>query len=179
MEVSIVLAHDLNLGIGNKGGLPWPKIPEDMRLFGRLTRGKSVIMGRATWDSLKEPYKPLPKRHNIVVSRGAQNYPYPEGATGVFSLEEALTEAYCHPGETNECVVIGGATLYNHFFRESMQMPISQTTIVPVIYATVVFGKFECDTHVADYRAGRSMQQQSELLTCPSSGLQYQFETWV
>lgn len=53
--------------IGDKGGLPWPRIAEDMRRFRTLTMGHAVVMGNNTWKSL--PKAGLPGRRPIIVSR--------------------------------------------------------------------------------------------------------------
>ena len=54
--------------IGKDNAIPW-HYPEDLKRFKRLTIGKTVIMGRNTWESL--PIKPLPKRRNIVITRSS------------------------------------------------------------------------------------------------------------
>ncbi len=54
--------------IGADGGIPW-HIPEDMKFFRESTAGSTVLMGRRTWDSLPERFRPLPGRTNIVVTR--------------------------------------------------------------------------------------------------------------
>ena len=61
----MVCAMAQNRVIGRDNGIPWD-LPEDRKHFRNVTLGHSVIMGRATWESLG---KPLPKRRNIVVSR--------------------------------------------------------------------------------------------------------------
>lgn len=63
--ISAVVAVDNNFGIGSKGSLLF-HIPEDMKMFKKLTSGGIVIMGRKTYESL--PSKPLPFRANIVVT---------------------------------------------------------------------------------------------------------------
>lgn len=87
--------------IGRDGQLPW-RLPEDLKHFRRLTLGKTVLMGRKTWDSLG---KPLEGRRNWVLSRDAAFRP--AGAEVFAALELAL--AAHGPGEL---VVIGGAELY-------------------------------------------------------------------
>lgn len=62
---SIIVAADINNGIGKNGKLPW-NIPDDLRIFRTITTNSTVIMGRKTWESL--PVKPLKNRHNIVIS---------------------------------------------------------------------------------------------------------------
>lgn len=91
------------IGIDNR--MPW-HLPEDMKFFRETTRGKPVIMGRKTWESLPDAFRPLPGRVNIVVSRNAA-YPA-DGATVVGSLPDALTAA----GDTDIVFVMGGADLY-------------------------------------------------------------------
>jgi dihydrofolate reductase len=66
--INAIFAADYNGGIGLNGGLPWPNNPEDMARFQELTTGHVVVMGRKTWDSLPDRYRPLPNRINVVVT---------------------------------------------------------------------------------------------------------------
>ena len=93
-----VVAADEEWGIGRDGDLAW-RLPGDMRWFRELTIGKppegvqnTVIMGRKTWDSIPPRYRPLPGRHNVVVSRNPE-LSLPEGVTLVHSLDEGLGRA--------------------------------------------------------------------------------------
>lgn len=65
--IRAILAADTNWGIGKDGTMPWPHNSEDLKWFKECTLNSTVIMGRKTWDSL--PFKPLPNRQNVVVSR--------------------------------------------------------------------------------------------------------------
>jgi dihydrofolate reductase len=76
--------------IGKDNALPW-HLPADLRHFKALTTGHTVIMGRKTWESLPEKFRPLPGRRNIVVTRNA-GYAAP-GATVVTSLPAAMAAA--------------------------------------------------------------------------------------
>ena len=69
-RVSIIAAVGKNRELGKDGKLLW-HIREDMRRFKALTTGHPVIMGRKTWESLPEKFRPLPGRTNIVVTRQA------------------------------------------------------------------------------------------------------------
>jgi len=101
---SIVVAFDAVRTIGRNGGLPWEgQLPADMRHFKELTEGESIIMGRRTFDSLPDDYRPLPNRRNIVLSLSAAAI---EGALVAHSLDEAYELAGENP------LVIGGADIY-------------------------------------------------------------------
>nr|AIA16123.1 Dihydrofolate reductase [uncultured bacterium]AIA16175.1 Dihydrofolate reductase [uncultured bacterium]AIA16240.1 Dihydrofolate reductase [uncultured bacterium] len=104
--VTLVAAVAKNGCIGKNGELPW-SIPEDMKRFKKLTTGSIVVMGRKTWESIPKKFRPLPNRHNVVVTRQA-DYPVPDGVDRYTSLDEAL-DAFA----TNTVMVIGGAEIYN------------------------------------------------------------------
>ena len=94
--------------IGKNGALLW-QIPEDLKHFKALTSGHPVVMGRKTWESLPEKFRPLPGRVNIVVTRQAGYRAL--GASVAKSLDEALRAATLAPG-SDEIFVIGGGELY-------------------------------------------------------------------
>ena len=91
--------------IGAGGRLPW-HLPEDLRLFRELTAGSTVVMGRRTWDSLPERFRPLPGRRNIVVTHNTQ-WQAP-GAEVAHSLQAALALVAGVP----KAFVMGGGQLY-------------------------------------------------------------------
>jgi len=68
VQIISIAAMDEGRVIGADGGLPW-RIPEDMKRFSALTTGHTVLMGRKTYESLPDKYRPLPNRNNIVASR--------------------------------------------------------------------------------------------------------------
>jgi dihydrofolate reductase len=98
---TIIAAMDRNRLIGVDNALPW-RLSADLQNFKKLTSGNAIIMGRKTWDSLG---RPLPKRHNIVITRNP-NFTA-EGCTVVSSLEAALKAA-----ENEEAFIIGGGQIY-------------------------------------------------------------------
>lgn len=101
----IVAMNEFGL-MGQDGDLPWPPMPNDMKRFREKTRGKRVIMGRKTWDSLPSKFRPLPDRENWVISRDP-NLVLP-GAVVCNSFESARASV----PENEEAVVIGGAQIY-------------------------------------------------------------------
>jgi len=103
MHVSLIAALDRNFAIGRGNALPW-HLPDDLRRFKALTLGKSVLMGRKTAESLG---RALPKRRNLVMSRGGR-VPF-AGMQAVASLDEAIAQA---AGEARELCVIGGGEVY-------------------------------------------------------------------
>ena len=107
MTLSHIVAAAENGTIGVDGQLPW-NIPEDMKFFREKTKGKALIMGRKTFESVGHP---LPNRLNVVVTR-QPNYTA-EGAVVVSSIEEGV--AYCqkHIEEYgDEIFIIGGGESY-------------------------------------------------------------------
>ena len=105
MNLALIAAVARNGVIGRGGALPW-RLPEDLQHFRRVTMGAPVIMGRKTWDSLPERFRPLPGRRNIVVTRQADWRA--AGAEAAPSFEAALALA----GDAARAFVIGGAELY-------------------------------------------------------------------
>jgi dihydrofolate reductase len=105
VSLAIIAAVARNGVIGRDGALPW-QLPEDLAHFRRVTAGCTVIMGRRTWESLPPKFRPLPGRHNIVVTR--QPGWRAEGATVAADLDMALAAA----GDAPRVFVIGGAELY-------------------------------------------------------------------
>ena len=108
MTLGLIWAQTPAGVIGNGGVIPW-RLPEDMAHFRAVTDGHPVIMGRATWVSLPERFRPLPGRLNIVLSRDPA-FVAP-GAHVAPSLEAAL--ALAHDDSTGGDVwVMGGAAVY-------------------------------------------------------------------
>lgn len=106
MPIRAIWAEASTGAIGADGGMPW-ELPEDMAFFKRATSGCPVVMGRRTWQSFPDRFRPLPDRPNIVVTRD-QGFEAP-GARVVHSLDDALEEA---AKLDDEVWVIGGAEIY-------------------------------------------------------------------
>jgi dihydrofolate reductase len=105
MSVSLIAAVADNGCIGKKNQLPW-YLPEDLKRFKQLTTGKVVLMGRRTWESLPEKFRPLPNRTNVVITR-QPNFTVPAGVEVYPDITAALQK---HSGD--ELFIIGGAEIY-------------------------------------------------------------------
>lgn len=117
----MVVAYDKNRGIGAENDLLWQRdLPADLKHFRRLTIGKSIIMGRKTFESIGS--RPLPDRQNIVLSRTP---------TGVEKVITAGSLAAAYAMAQYPVVVIGGESV----FRQALPD-------VDVIYATEVDASF-------------------------------------
>lgn len=126
MKLSIIVATAEQGVIGKDNQLIW-HLPEDLKMFRRLTTGHVIIMGRKTFESIG---KPLPNRTSIIISRN--NDYQVEGCIVVGSLEEAVEKA--KEIETEEAFIIGGAQIY------ALALDIADT-----VYLTQVHHNFEGD----------------------------------
>ncbi len=104
----LIWAQSTSGVIGRDGGIPW-RLPEDQARFKELTMGRTVVMGRLTWESLPEKVRPLPGRKNVVLTRQADYMA--DGAHVVPILQDALTDDITW--------VIGGEQIY------SLALPIA------------------------------------------------------
>lgn len=111
--VGVIWAQAQDRVIGAEGTMPW-HVPEDMAYFRQVTRGSPVVMGRRTWESLPETFRPLPGRVNVVITGDdARSRQITEqGALTVSSLQEAVERAEPHAAETSTVWVMGGGTIY-------------------------------------------------------------------
>jgi dihydrofolate reductase len=105
LRVALVAAVARGGVIGRDSGIPW-RLPEDMRRFRTLTMGHPVVMGRRTWESLPDQFRPLPGRGNVVVTRNSDWSA--QGADRAGSIEDALRLL---EGEAT-VFVIGGGEIY-------------------------------------------------------------------
>lgn len=109
IPISLVAARARNGVIGRDGGLPW-RLKSDLAWFKSVTVGKPVIMGRRTWDSL--PFKPLPGRLNIVLTRDGSFESRHALAFENFNEAVATAREQAEEDGVPEICVIGGAALY-------------------------------------------------------------------
>ena len=107
-----IVAMDEDRAIGINGKLPW-HLPEDMKRFSKLTTGNTVLMGRKTYESLPEKFRPLPNRLNVVATRSAGAISLPPGV--LLSTDPAAFVTSCKRGREKiqgDLWIIGGAEIY-------------------------------------------------------------------
>jgi dihydrofolate reductase len=102
-RISLIVAMARNRVIGARGKIPW-HLPNELRMFKRLTMGHHIIMGRRTYESIN---RLLPGRTSVIVTR-QRDYSVP-GAIVVHSIAAALDAC----SNDDECFVIGGADLFS------------------------------------------------------------------
>ncbi|MCM3142754.1 dihydrofolate reductase [Brevibacillus sp. MER 51] len=99
--ISLIVAYARNQVIGKDGDMPW-HLPADLKNVKELTTGKTIVMGRKTFESIG---KPLPNRRNVVLTR-SQDF-HPEGVDVVHTKEEVLA--------MGDVIIFGGSEIYRQF----------------------------------------------------------------
>lgn len=134
---SLIVAMDNQGGIGLNNNLPWT-LPIDLKHFVNITTNKSnnvVIMGRKSWDSIPEPFRPLKNRHNIVLSRQLTFLPN-KNPYFLDNFETALEKADTLKGNEGEIFIIGGSSIYELAIKCGR---------IKNLYLTSIDKDFKCD----------------------------------
>ena len=169
-DFAIVVAADAELGIGLAGTLPW-KLPGDMAYFKRLTieapegLRNAVIMGRKTYESIPERFRPLSERLNVILTRTGAEPPAP-GVLVATSIDQALTLVDAETA-IHHVFVIGGGDVY----RQALMHERCST-----LYVTRVHGKFACDTHFPQF--SETFRLVTETGVQQDNGIDYRFEVY-
>ncbi len=139
---NIIVAIDAQNGIGKEGKIPW-KLTQDLAHFKMITsqtespfKSNAVIMGRKTWESIPEKFKPLVDRINIVLTRNNELV-VPASVIKSSSLENAFVYVREHEDEIEKVFVIGGQQLY----EQALQIQGCR-----YLYLTQLSKSFNCDT---------------------------------
>lgn len=167
---SIVAAFDSQYGIGKAGQLAW-QLPEDLKHFKEITsavthpgRRNAVVMGRKTWESLPEKFRPLPGRVNVVLSR--KGLKLPEGVVAAESLDQALDKLASF--DIENIYVIGGSQI----FAQALAHPSCQK-----LYVTHVHGQYGCDVFFPPISQQFFLISASE--ECSNNGICFQFAEYL
>ena len=140
MKFSLIVALAENRVIGIDNKLPW-YLPNDLKYFKQVTMGKTIVMGRKTYESIG---KPLPGRTNIVITRqsGYQAPNANDSVKVVDSLQAAreLAESIALINGQDEAMIIGGAEIYSQAL-----------TLVDRMYLTEVHAEVEGDAFFPEF----------------------------
>lgn len=159
MTLALIWAQAHDRIIGADGVMPW-HLTEDLRHFRALTGNDPVIMGRRTWESLPERYRPLPGRDNIVVTR-QEGWASP-GAHVTHSVDAALTTA----GDASTVWVMGGAELYRQTLPVADRLEVTELDL-----------EVAGDTRAPEIGAGWTADAGDWLIA--SNGMRYRFLTYT
>jgi dihydrofolate reductase len=158
--LSLIAAVARDGAIGRHNELIWRE-SADQKRFRVVTMGCPVIMGRRTWESLPERFRPLPGRANIVVTRDAAWRA--EGALRAASLDDALAQA----GQAAKVFVIGGAQLY------ALALPRADELVLTEIDADFA----DADTFFPAWERA-AFEQTSREDHVTAQGIPYRFTTY-
>lgn len=161
--IRMVLARDVNYGIGMGDTLPWGHIAEDLKRFKTLTENSTVVMGHTTFKSIG---KPLPKRRNVILTRSALRVIELEQAhknvQGFLTMDTLVAWLETMKEKNHAVNIIGGASLYNNFVLLSLTDEIVET---------VVLGAYEVDTYVKPFDPDAFPVVKQETFTDSQTGI--------
>ena len=152
--INIIVAASLNNVIGKDNKLLWRQ-SADLKRFKELTTGKTVVMGRKTYDSIG---KPLPNRRNIVITRQSIEIP---GCEMVNSLEDAIKL-------DNEIFIIGGGEIYQ-----------KSIILADKIFFTLIKTEVEGDTYFPVLGDEWKIESKEDFLKDEKNQFDYQFINYV
>ena len=147
MKIAVIVAMDLERGIGFQGKLPWGRIPSDLKHFRELTMGYPLIMGRTTFESLSAP---LSGRQHIILTRQT-DYRVSPGCYVAHYVGHALSIARSLnlrdrrlDGREPRVFVVGGAEVYGQVIH----------THADYLYMTRIDAMYRADTFFPSYNTG-------------------------
>ena len=152
MKIIMIAAMDQNQGIGLNGTMPW-HCPADLRHFRDFTMGKTLLMGRKTWQGLPVM---LQGRRVIVMTSD----PHFTDCEHFSSMEQALQWIH-HQPEDQSLIIAGGAQLYRQWMPYADMMILSR-----------IDGIYDCDTFFPEW--DRESWKKSETVPCEG----FILETW-
>ncbi|WP_374947826.1 dihydrofolate reductase [Agreia sp.] len=122
MSIALIWAEARGGVIGDDGTMPW-HLPEDLAHFKEVTWGSTVVMGRRTWQSLPERFRPLAGRRNVVLTR--DHSWSADGAVVGHSLDEVL-DATGRDDPSATVWVIGGGEIYAQTLPRASRIEVTE-----------------------------------------------------
>ncbi|KAK2461933.1 hypothetical protein APHAL10511_006396 [Amanita phalloides] len=194
LRLTIIVAATKSNGIGQNSRLPW-RLAKEMKYFARVTSNVQegmvnvVVMGRNTWESIPQKFRPLANRMNIIISRRDD---YDLGASEAHrepDLTSTLVRIENAGQQIHRVFVIGGAMLYT----DTLAFPSTAPAFVDRILLTrILEPEFECDVFMPDFiqmDAGWRRASHEQLKTWvefdvpegiqEENGVKYEFQMWT
>lgn len=197
LRLTIIVAATKSNGIGFNSRLPW-RLRKEIKYFAQVTttapsgQQNAVIMGRNTWESIPQKFRPLPNRLNVVISR---NLAYDLGKASAIlehdlksalSRVENLTSA-SSSSPIRRAFIIGGASLY------SEALGLSTDVVDHILLTRIVSPDFEqCDVFMPDFLSGKGGWKRVNHAVLEEwvgfevvegvqeeDGVKYEFQMWV
>merc|ERR1711972_758373 len=181
-----IVACDLKLAIGANGKLPWEgKLKSEMHHFARMTRNvpgsvatsggrNAVIMGRKTWQSIPEKFRPLRGRVNVILSKTLQENSSCKDAIIKPGLKDAL-DFLANRDDIHKIWIIGGSSLYDEAIKQGLCENLYITRVKEQLEET--------DTFIPDpenfgYERLESCLALDLKEIHLEDGIKYQYEVW-
>jgi|UniRef100_A0A6C0AL02 dihydrofolate reductase len=165
--MNIIVAMCKNRGMGFKNTIPW-HLSSDLQRFKYLTTSfenkNNVIMGRKTWDSLPNKYKPLPKRKNIIIS--SKKDIIKQENVIVYNDINLIKNHYTEINKNTW--IIGGTQIYNYALENDL---------VNSILVTVIDNEFECDVFFPKIPSKFQLKYESPYKL--ENNIIYKYQQWV
>ena len=168
MSIILVLAASQNGVIGKDNKLLW-SLPNDLKHFKALTLGGNVVMGRKTWDSIPEKFRPLPGRRNIVLSNDIEFRPRDAIATRDL---KSLVQSAKHPPTPDNFYIIGGGTIYQQF------LPFADRIELTLVHETFEGDAFFTDFLKSSWSIGWQVTNRREFVADEKHAYSYSFITY-
>ena len=166
-HIGMIWAQSLDAVIGVDGKIPW-SIPDDTKYFKEQTEGCTVVMGRKTWESLPDAFRPLPGRDNVVVT-SERDFTSRQGVAVARSIGDAIRGA-----RTNTVWIIGGERMYAEGMLCADELVV--TTVDTMCLGGDVPKDFARAPHIYGHHWNAVWSRRGE---CSSSGLTYTIRHWM
>jgi len=162
--MNLIVAVDRNWGIGC-GNKLLAHIPEDMKYFREKTMGKTVVMGRKTFESL--PNGALPNRRNIVLTRNPEYKA--EGAEVICFEAKGSSQGFFYvPENSDDMFIIGGEQIYKLFLPYCTRA-----------YVTKIDAEFEADAFMVNLDKHEDWVVESAEKMSTQSGVNIEFIVYM
>ena len=168
MKYSLIVAFDNKCGIGKNNQLPWD-LKNEMKHFANITKTKNlelnknkinaVVMGRNTWESIPNKYKPLSDRLNIIVTSNAEKYTDDNEKMIYYvkNIELVINFVNSKLNLIQEVFIIGGVRLYNEFINSEY---------LNHLYLTEIYEDFNCNTSLMERKELNKKLENYNIVSC-------------